>query len=263
MKASGRRRSHQGELPLDVLDAAREVPMTRFLRLVLILLPLLAIPLVVFPTSSCAQELLYSPPKDYLADVSKGLTLITALAAMGLTGWVLLTRRRKLDDLRSRIALFLGICVLPVPVMFMSTAVGLEQAKAVAFCSSCHVMQAFVEDMENPASTNLPAIPYKNRFIQEDHCYVCHTNYGLFGTVEAKLGGLSHIWEETTGSFELPIRAKNGYQFTICLNCHGLSARFSENDLHQAVLGQVLGGQTACTDCHELSHPAPDERAEP
>jgi nitrate/TMAO reductase-like tetraheme cytochrome c subunit len=208
-----------------------------------------------------AQEGLYSPPKDYLEDVAKGLTLISALVAIGLTLWVLLARRRKLSDFQSRLGLFLGICVLPLPVMFMSTAVGLEQAKAVDFCSSCHVMRVFVDDMEDPSSTRLAALHYQNRYIQEDHCYVCHTNYGLFGTVEAKLGGITHIWEETTGTYPLPVRAKGGYQFTICLNCHGLSAKFAKNDLHRAVIGEVLANETACTDCHNLSHPAPEERS--
>lgn len=224
---------------------------------------LLVFPLLIAAAPLAAQEFLYSPPKDYLEDVAKGLTLVTALSAIALTGWVLLARRKKLESLQSRVALFLGICVLPVPVMFMSTAVGLEQAKAVDFCSSCHVMQTFVDDMEDPASTGLAALHYQNRFIQEDHCYVCHTNYGLFGTVEAKVGGMTHIWEETTGTYQLPIRAKGGYQFVICLNCHGLSARFAKNDLHQAVVGEVLSGHAACTDCHPLSHPAPAERTRP
>lgn len=210
-----------------------------------------------------AQELLYSPPKDYLENAAKALTLTTAVMAILLTGWVLLARRRKLEAFQTRLALFLGVCVLPFPVMLMSTAVGLEQAKAVDFCSSCHVMATFVEDMEDPGSTGLAALHYQNRYIQEDHCYVCHTNYGLFGTVEAKVGGLTHIWEETTGSYRLPIRAKGGYQFTICLNCHGLSAKFSKNDLHQAVIGEVLAGEAACTDCHVRSHPDPAQRSQP
>jgi nitrate/TMAO reductase-like tetraheme cytochrome c subunit len=168
-----------------------------------------------------------------------------------------------LSGFQSKFTLFLSICVLPFPVMLMNTAVGLEQAKQVDFCSSCHVMRDFVGDMQNPTSTRLAALHYQNRYIQEDHCYVCHTNYGLFGTLEAKIGGISHIWEETTGTYELPIQAKGGYQFTVCLNCHGLSAKFAKNDLHQTVIGQVLAGETACTDCHDLSHPAPAERGRP
>jgi len=227
-------------------------------RLLLLLFPLLAL-----ASPLAGQELLYSPPKDYLEEVAKGLTLVTAVLAMVLVAWVLLTRRRRLEALQPRVVLFLGTCVLPVPVMLMSSAVGLEQAKAVDFCSSCHVMRAFVSDMKDPSSTGLAALHYNNRYIQEDHCYVCHTNYGLFGTVEAKVGGLTHIWEESTGTYQLPIRAKGGYQFTICLNCHGLSARFARNDLHQAVVGEVLAGQAKCTDCHALSHPAPQERSRP
>lgn len=209
-----------------------------------------------------AQDYLYSPPKDYLEEVAKVLTLATALMAIALTGWVLLAWRRKLNVFQARLGLFLGICILPFPVMLMSTAVGLEQAKAVEFCSSCHVMSVFVDDMEDPSSTGLAALHYQNRYIQEDHCYVCHTNYGLFGTVEAKIGGLTHIWEETTGTYQLPIQTKGGYQFTICLNCHGLSAKFARNDLHQAVIGEVLADEAACTDCHERSHLYPADRSQ-
>ncbi len=28
----------------------------------------------------------------------------------------------------------------------------------------------------------LAAVHFKNRYIQRSHCYVCHTDYGLFGT---------------------------------------------------------------------------------
>jgi len=110
-----------------------------------------------------AQESLYSPPKDYLEEAAKILTLATAAAAISLTGWVLLARRRKLEAFQTRLVLFLGVCILPFPVMVMSTAVGLEQAKAVDFCSSCHLMATFVEDMEDPSSTGLAALHYQNR----------------------------------------------------------------------------------------------------
>ena len=104
-------------------------PLSGFPLLIIITLLLAADPLR-------AQELLYSPPKDYLADVSKGLTLLTAVLAIGLVSWVFLARRQMLDRFQTKMALFLGICVLPVPVMFMSTAVGLEQAKELVMGES-------------------------------------------------------------------------------------------------------------------------------
>ena len=86
-----------------------------------LLLPLLPIAFVAAPLG--AQEFLYSPPKDYLEEVAKSLTLVTAVLAIIVVGWVLLTRRRRLEALQSRVALFLGVCVLPVPVMFMRVTV--------------------------------------------------------------------------------------------------------------------------------------------
>jgi len=219
---------------------------------------------IVVPTGPArTQPASYSPPVNYIQDVAKALTLTAAALAIGLTVWVLLARRRRLSAFQTRLALFPGVCVLPLPVMLMSTAEGIEQAKAVEFCSSCHVMRVFVADMKNPGSANLAAIHFQNRYIQEDHCYVCHTDYGPFGTLQAKIAGIGHIWQETAGTYRLPIRAKGGYRFSVCLNCHGLSARFTRNATHRRILGKVLNAEASCTDCHAHGHPMPTERSRP
>jgi len=197
----------------------------------------------------------YEPPRDYAEAWAKILALVMALAAIGLILFALVARRDRLSEIQARAMLFLGICVLPVPVMMMSTAVGLEQAKDIDFCRSCHAMRPFVEDMRNGQSPRLAAVHFKQRYIQQDHCYVCHTDYGLFGTVEAKVGGMAHIWREVTGSYSLPIRMKHGYRFTICLNCHGQSQRFLEQREHAGIVDKTVLGQSACTECHDVSHP--------
>jgi len=219
--------------------------------------------LLISAGTAWAQQASYSPPVNYTQQAAKTLTLAAAAVAIALTCWVLAARRRRLAAFQSRLALFLGVCVLPLPVMLMSTAVGLEQAKAVEFCSSCHVMKTFVADMKNPASASLAARHFQNRYIQDDHCYTCHTDYGLFGTLQAKIAGIGHIWQETAGTYRLPVRAKGGYHYSVCLNCHGLSNRFNRNANHRRVLDKVLSGEAACTSCHVLSHPKPAERSLP
>ena len=203
----------------------------------------------------------YEPPRDYAEAGAKVLALVMALAAIAVILLALIARRRRMTEVQARALLFFGVCVLPLPVMMMSTAVGLEQAKDIDFCRSCHAMRPFVEDMRSAASPRLAAVHYKQRYIQEDHCYVCHTDYGLFGTVEAKLGGMAHIWREITGTYRLPIAVKTGYRFTICLNCHGQSLKFLERPEHAGVVDDTVRGTSKCSTCHDLSHPDREARS--
>jgi len=206
-----------------------------------------------------AGDRIYQPPKDYAKDWARNITLALTVTAMGVILCTLLFRGR-LAAIQSRWLLFLGVCVVPAPVMVLSSAVGLEQAKAVDFCKSCHVMGTFIADMENPSGRRLAALHFKNRYIQDHHCYTCHTDYGLFGTVEAKIGGLTHIWRDAAGTYRLPVTIKERYRFTICLNCHGQSQKFVEQKAHAGIVERILNGETTCTKCHGLSHPPGQER---
>jgi len=220
-------------------------------------------PLLVLAASSLlahAATGTYQPPKDYAKDWAWDIALAFTVASIGLILYTLIFRRHRLAALQSRWLLFLGVCVAPFPVMVLSSAVGLEEAKAVSFCKSCHVMNTFVADMENPVSVRLAALHYQNRYIQDYHCYACHTDYGLFGTVEAKIGGLGHVWRATAGTYSLPVRMKEQYRFTICLNCHGQSQKFIAQKAHAGIVERILNGEATCTQCHGLSHPPRQER---
>jgi cytochrome c nitrite reductase small subunit len=204
----------------------------------------------------------YQAPKDYAIEWAGRISLLGVVASAGLIGYVLVFRRRYITAAGSQWMLFIGICIMPLPVMVLSSAVGLERAKDISFCASCHVMGHFVSDMQDPASGRLAAVHFKNRYIQRSHCYVCHTDYGLFGTLEAKLSGVGHIWKSATRSYTTPVRISRPYRFTICLDCHAQSAKFEAVAKHEGVIPKVLSGQAGCTSCHGLSHPAPEEREE-
>jgi nitrate/TMAO reductase-like tetraheme cytochrome c subunit len=175
--------------------------------------------------------------------------------------YTLIFRRQRLYEASSKWMLFTGICLLPGPVMFLSTAVGLEQSKNVEFCSSCHVMKPFVDDLRNPNSKNLAALHYKNRYIQREHCYRCHTDYGILGTMEAKKDGLRHVWLAGTHSYKLPITKTKPYDFGICLDCHAESAKFNQEAAHDGVVKETLAGKSNCLECHDAPHPPPETRA--
>jgi hypothetical protein len=201
-----------------------------------------------------AADSLYQPPKDYLMEWVKGLALVMAALSIALIAWTLAAHRGRLAGFRARLLLFIGVCCVPFPAVLMSAAVGLEQSKAVAFCESCHLMGAFVVDMKDADSRSLSALHFRNRYIQDEHCYSCHTDYGLFGTLEAKVGGMAHVWSEFSGAGSGAVRPKTNYRFTICLNCHGQSAKFVQQREHAGVVSKVMSGQSACTECHSRSH---------
>jgi nitrate/TMAO reductase-like tetraheme cytochrome c subunit len=203
----------------------------------------------------------FRPPHPFAQIWAKviGLALVGAAALLIL--YTLVFRRQRLDEAGSKWLLFIGICLLPTPVMFLSTAVGLEQSKNVEFCMSCHVMKPFVDDLKNPASKTLAALHFKNRYIQREHCYRCHTDYGILGTMEAKKQGLGHIWKAATGSYKLPIKMSKPYNFTICLDCHADSAKFNKEAAHAGVVQETLASKCNCLDCHDSPHPAPETRS--
>jgi len=199
-------------------------------------------------------------PRSFAHRWTKMLNFTLTGAATGLIAYTIFFRRHRLDETSSKWMLFVGICVLPAPMMVLGTAVGLEQSKNEQFCASCHVMQPFIDDLKNPVSKSLAAVHYQNRYIQREYCYRCHTDYGILGTMEAKATGLRHVWKATAGSYELPIKMAKPYNFSICLDCHAESAKFNKEPLHEAVIKETLSGKSNCLDCHDSPHPAPETR---
>ncbi|MDX1583826.1 MAG: NapC/NirT family cytochrome c [Thermoanaerobaculia bacterium] len=211
------------------------------------------------------EEANFEPPVDVVLVWAKRAGLTIMIISVLLTLFVLIVRRRRLMEGFSKLLLFLGLCVLPVPVMFLGAGVGMEESKAVHFCSSCHgPMGPFISDMMDPESENLAAVHFKNRYIQREHCWTCHSDYGIAGTAEAKFRGLTHITYAALDRWEPPIELSSPYNWRICLDCHAESALFQAPrnyaEAHEGVLEEVLAGETTCVDCHVLAHPEPEER---
>lgn len=213
-----------------------------------------------------APPVVFEAPEDVVLVWATRAGLVLMTLSITLTLFVLLKRRQRLLEPQSRWMLFFGLCAFPIPVALLSGGVGMESSKEVAFCSSCHQpMGPFVADMREPASENLAAIHYKNWLIQRDHCWTCHSDYGIAGTARAKLMGLNHIARATFGAWEPPIKLSRPYRWTICLGCHSNSARFraprGDASAHEGVIQAVVSGQAGCTDCHAAAHPPRERRS--
>jgi nitrate/TMAO reductase-like tetraheme cytochrome c subunit len=151
--------------------------------------------------------------------------------------------------------LAMAFLALPVGFVFFAYSSGIEGSKRPDSCGSCHVMKPYLADLRDPKSEGLAATHYKNRYIQENHCYTCHTDYGVFGTVQAKFEGLGHVVRNTTGDYTLPLKIAHPYQNSRCLSCHGESQKFLKSEGHpKEEMLKLTTGQVSCLECHGPAH---------
>lgn len=197
-------------------------------------------------------------------DWARGLGIAFAVLDLLLLASIWRSTRRTGVSTASKQLLFIGIVVMPLAIVFFGYSFGLEASKDVKACGACHVMTAYVADLENPKSDTLAAAHFKNRFIQANHCYTCHTDYGMTGTVKAKWEGLGHTVRYTFKAYELPLKIAHPYPNWRCLNCHGASQKFLDPAKHPVEdRADLLSGKTSCIDCHGPVHPREPKKAEP
>jgi nitrate/TMAO reductase-like tetraheme cytochrome c subunit len=155
--------------------------------------------------------------------------------------------------------MFLSVGIVPLALVFFAYSYAIPASEKVEACGACHVMDHWVNDLRNPKSDTLAAVHFKNRYIQENHCYTCHSDYGMFGTVHAKLEGFGHIIHNTTGHYEKPIKIAKPYSNLRCLSCHGESQKFLDPAKHpKEDMADLISGKNACIGCHGPAH-APQE----
>lgn len=180
-----------------------------------------------------------------------------ALAVLNLAILVIAWRRlSRSGSLRGAMGtLFFGLAVLPVVVIFFSYSQGMSEMETVRACGGCHVMAGHVADLRDPASESLAAVHFKNRYIRENQCYACHSDYGMLGTLAAKMDGVRHVRHFLAGTYTVPLQIAHPYSNAPCLQCHGESQKFLKSSGHPVeVRGQVLSGEVACLTCHAPAH---------
>jgi nitrate/TMAO reductase-like tetraheme cytochrome c subunit len=153
--------------------------------------------------------------------------------------------------------LAIGVGVVPLLSGPIGMAISVNHSETVEFCASCHrPMQSYVDDMKDPRSESLAAVHYKNRYILDNQCYVCHTASGILGTVHAKTEGIIDLYKYYAGTFRTPIVMRRAYANTFCLKCHGDSAKFNAIKDHYQNQAALFSGKRPCMDCHAEAAPA-------
>jgi hypothetical protein len=173
--------------------------------------------------------------------------------------------------------LLLGLGVFPIGAAFAGNVQGFEATKERVFCGSCHVMALHRADSDDPASGSLASRHARNAMFGNENCYACHANYGMFGTVLTKVGGLRHVWLYLTEYRNTPveeskrtIHLRDASTMNLsCMQCHSTDgALWLKVPEHHASLDDTRADRLGCASagCHGLAHPffrAPDGGAGP
>ena len=182
--------------------------------------------------------------------------LLCATGSALLVLWFLL--RRPALTRTTKIVLLGAIGLLPLATASTGNVAGFEATKARRFCGSCHVMTPYQTDSEDRDSTALAARHARNELFGDENCYACHADYGMFGTVVTKMGGMRHVYEYvlhyrnmSLEEARATIHIRKPFQNATCMHCHS-TAGTSWNAIkdHASILDRVRAGTVSCATCH-------------
>ncbi|HEY4239300.1 MAG TPA: NapC/NirT family cytochrome c [Kofleriaceae bacterium] len=199
--------------------------------------------------------------------ISSNLILAAAIGCAGIAALIclwFLVRRPPLTR-GTKLALLFGLGVFPLASAGTGNVAGFEATKERRFCGSCHVMTPYARDSEDPLSTTLAARHARNAMFGSANCYACHANYGMYGTVLTKLGGLRHVYEYTLHYRNMSleearrtIHIREPFQNATCMHCHSTELpTWKAVPEHASLLDRVRGGSPSCASagCHGPAHP--------
>lgn len=191
------------------------------------------------------------------------LATLTASLSAVLLLWYLI--RRPPLNRSTKLVLLFGIGILPLATAANGNVAGFQATKQTTFCGSCHVMTPYSDDSHDLNSPTLASRHARNEMFGKENCYTCHADYGMFGTVATKLGGLRHVYEYTFNYRNMPIdeflstiHILRPFPNSTCMHCHSTTGP-TWNDVpdHTSSLAQVRDGTLSCASegCHGPAHP--------
>jgi len=210
-----------------------------------------------------------SLPTSPLAIIALGLALLSAIIQVAY-----LILRPPLVRV-TKLWLLVGLGILPIGAAFAGNVQGFEATKERAFCGSCHLMSLHQQDSDNLASLSLASRHARNPFFGNENCYVCHADYGMFGTIVTKAGGMRHVWMNLTAyrgvsldEAQTTIHLREPWKMNgNCMQCHStLDELWLKVPDHRSSLSDLHAGRIGCASagCHGLAHPffgPPSQRA--
>jgi cytochrome c-type protein NapC len=126
-------------------------------------------------------------------------------------------------------------------------------------------MTPYRDDSDDPHSTTLASRHARNQLFGDDNCYGCHANYGMYGTVLTKLGGLRHVYlyvleyrSMSLADARAAIHIRTPFENATCMHCHSTEAPlWNAVKEHASLLDRLRDGSVSCASagCHGPAHP--------
>jgi cytochrome c-type protein NapC len=187
------------------------------------------------------------------------ILIIVILTSIALIGYLVI--RPSITATRGgKILAFVALLVFPVLAGGLGTSEHMEHSKTTAFCLSCHVMDDYGKSLRIDDRSYIPAVHYQNNMVPPDRaCYTCHTDYTMYGDLNAKLRGLKHVYVQYLGKVPSRVKLYQPYNNRECLHCHLGARSFEEGATHNQdpkTLPMVKSNQMSCasTECHNFIH---------
>lgn len=194
------------------------------------------------------------------------LTLAAIVCAL-LSAVILVTflvKKPPLDRV-TKLWLLFGLGIFPIGAAAAANIEGYQTTQKRKFCGSCHVMVPHATDSENLASAGLAARHARNDEFGGHNCYACHADYGMYGTVLTKIGGLRHVYLYYTEYKSMPldearekIHLVKPYPNQNCMHCHSTNLQgWMKTPDHRASFEDLRADRISCASpgCHGYAHP--------
>lgn len=189
--------------------------------------------------------------------------VVCAVAAIAILVWYLIKQPPLGRGVRT--VLLFGFGVMPIGAAFTGNIAGFEHTKARAFCGSCHVMEPYTGDSATATSETLASRHARNPFFGGENCYVCHADYGMYGTVVTKMAGMKHVWfyYSEWNQYDIEealdrIHIAKPYPNENCMQCHSSqTTNWNAVQEHAALLEELRDNKVSCASdgCHGPAHP--------
>jgi len=185
-----------------------------------------------------------------------GLLLTGVLTALGVVLAAVFVVRPGLAIGRGGAVLgVVALLALPFALLWLGMDVHVHHSKNTSFCLSCHVMHPYGESLTELDEGMLAAVHFQSRYVpKEEACYSCHTQYTLYGGLNAKYAGVEHMWHNYVAGVTDPIELYSPYENRECLHCHNGAPSLEEQPAHEGQLEAMREGEISCLLCHGPVH---------
>ncbi|MFC1852532.1 hypothetical protein ACFL27_20235 [candidate division CSSED10-310 bacterium] len=224
---------------------------------------LLSLTLMIFMILACQagyawnQDTVLVPDEDPVLYYAHRIALVFNILGIVFLFYHIFFLRKPFSNIRTKVFMGIGLVGFPLITIIIGNLIGMENAKSVKFCLTCHLAMAeYGQDMLDPKSNSVSALHYQKRWINRDQCYSCHTNYGLLGNFQAKMRGMRDVVVYYGGLWDEPLHILSPFPNRDCLKCHGEVTSFLEREQHKDILKELAHDEIVCSSCHSPIHMA-------